>query len=42
MISPRYYDIRRLRETIGRLRALRPELLLTAHYPILDRDEAEE
>ncbi len=27
----------RLRETIGRLQALRPEPLLTAHYPVLDR-----
>jgi hypothetical protein len=37
---PRYYDLRALRETIGRLEALRPELLLTAHYAVLERDDA--
>ena len=36
LIPPRYYDLRGLRETIGRLQALRPELLLTAHYPVLE------
>jgi glyoxylase-like metal-dependent hydrolase (beta-lactamase superfamily II) len=40
LIPPRYYDLRGLRETIGRLEALRPELLLTAHYPVLERAEA--
>ena len=40
LIPPRYYDLRGLRETIGRLQALRPELLLTAHYPVLERDAA--
>jgi glyoxylase-like metal-dependent hydrolase (beta-lactamase superfamily II) len=40
LIPPRYYDLRALRETIARLDALRPELLLTAHYPVLERDEA--
>src|SRR5207249_4469809 len=36
LIPPRYYALRGLRETIGRLQALRPELLLTAHYPVLE------
>ena len=40
MIPPRYYDLQALRQTIARLEALRPELLLTAHYPVLDRAEA--
>jgi glyoxylase-like metal-dependent hydrolase (beta-lactamase superfamily II) len=40
LIPPRYYDLPALRETIDRLEALRPELLLTAHYPVLDRAEA--
>jgi glyoxylase-like metal-dependent hydrolase (beta-lactamase superfamily II) len=40
LIPPRYYDLPALRETIARLEALRPELLLTAHYPVLDRTEA--
>ena len=40
LIPPRYYDLRALRETVGRLQALRPELLLTAHYPVLGADEA--
>ena len=40
LIPPRYYDVQGLRRTIERLEALRPELLLTAHYPVLDRDEA--
>jgi glyoxylase-like metal-dependent hydrolase (beta-lactamase superfamily II) len=40
LIPPRYYDLQALRTTIDRLEALRPELLLTAHYPVLDRTEA--
>jgi glyoxylase-like metal-dependent hydrolase (beta-lactamase superfamily II) len=40
LIPPRYYDLQALRETIDQLEALRPELLLTAHYPVLDRAEA--
>jgi glyoxylase-like metal-dependent hydrolase (beta-lactamase superfamily II) len=40
LIPPRYYDLQALRDTIDRLEALRPELLLTAHYPVLDRTEA--
>jgi glyoxylase-like metal-dependent hydrolase (beta-lactamase superfamily II) len=40
LIPPRYYDLAALRLTIERLEALRPELLLTAHYPVLERDEA--
>ena len=42
MIPPRYYDLQALRRTIARLEALEPELLLTAHYPVLDRAEAQE
>jgi hypothetical protein len=40
LIPPRYYDLQAPRLTIARLDALRPELLLTAHYPVLDRVEA--
>ena len=40
LIPPRYYDLQALRETIDQLEARRPELLLTAHYPVLDRAEA--
>ena len=40
LIQPRYYDLRALRQTIARLEALGPELLLTAHYPVLERDAA--
>jgi glyoxylase-like metal-dependent hydrolase (beta-lactamase superfamily II) len=40
LIPPRYYDLQALRQTIARLEALRPELLLTAHYPVLERGEA--
>jgi glyoxylase-like metal-dependent hydrolase (beta-lactamase superfamily II) len=36
LIPPRYYDVETYRETIRRLRALEPELLLTAHYPVLN------
>jgi glyoxylase-like metal-dependent hydrolase (beta-lactamase superfamily II) len=40
LIPPRYYDLEAQRGTIRRLRALEPDLLLTAHYPVLDRNEA--
>lgn len=40
LIPPRYYDLEALRQTIFRLESLRPELLLTAHYPVLERDRA--
>jgi glyoxylase-like metal-dependent hydrolase (beta-lactamase superfamily II) len=36
LIPPRYYDLQAYRETIRRLTALGPDLLLTAHYPVLD------
>ena len=39
LIPPRYYDLHGLRQTIARLEALRPELLLTSHYPVLERDD---
>ena len=40
LIPPRYYDAEAYRATIRRLRALEPDLLLTAHYPVLDAAEA--
>jgi glyoxylase-like metal-dependent hydrolase (beta-lactamase superfamily II) len=40
LIPPRIYDLPGYRRTIETVRALRPELLLTAHYPVMDRDEA--
>jgi glyoxylase-like metal-dependent hydrolase (beta-lactamase superfamily II) len=36
LIPPRYYELQAYRETIRRLTALGPDLLLTAHYPVLD------
>lgn len=40
LIPPRYYDAQAQQETIRRLLALEPDLLLTAHFPIMERDEA--
>jgi glyoxylase-like metal-dependent hydrolase (beta-lactamase superfamily II) len=40
LIPPRIYDIAGYRSTIETVRALRPELLLTAHYPVMDRSAA--
>jgi glyoxylase-like metal-dependent hydrolase (beta-lactamase superfamily II) len=40
LIPPRYYDVRAYERTIRRLRALDPDLLLTAHYPVMERGEA--
>jgi glyoxylase-like metal-dependent hydrolase (beta-lactamase superfamily II) len=42
LIPPRYYDADAYRQTIRRIRALEPELLLTAHYPPMARAEARE
>ena len=36
LIPPRIYDITAYRATIRRIRALEPDLLLTAHYPVMD------
>jgi glyoxylase-like metal-dependent hydrolase (beta-lactamase superfamily II) len=36
LIPPRVYDLVAYRETIRRIRALEPDLLLTAHYPVMD------
>jgi len=36
LIPPRIYDLDAYRATMRRLRALEPDLLLTAHYPVLD------
>lgn len=40
LIPPRYYDASAYRGTIRRIRALEPELLLTAHYPPMAAAEA--
>jgi glyoxylase-like metal-dependent hydrolase (beta-lactamase superfamily II) len=40
LIPPRYYSAADYQATIRRLRALDPELLLTAHYPVMERDAA--
>ncbi len=40
LIPPRIYDVGAYRRTIRLLRSLDPELLLTAHYPVMGRDEA--
>ena len=40
LVPPRYYDAGAYRQTIRRIRALEPELLLTAHYPPLERAAA--
>jgi glyoxylase-like metal-dependent hydrolase (beta-lactamase superfamily II) len=40
LIPPRYYDAAAYEATIRRLQALDPELLLTAHYPVMERAAA--
>jgi glyoxylase-like metal-dependent hydrolase (beta-lactamase superfamily II) len=40
LIPPRYYDAAAYRQTIRRVRALEPELLLTAHYDPMSRAQA--
>ena len=40
LIPPRIYDLPGYQGTIETVRALRPELLLTAHYPVMDRAAA--
>jgi hypothetical protein len=40
LIPPRYYDAAAYRDTIRRIRALEPELLLTAHYAPMGREAA--
>ena len=40
LIPPRYYDAGAYEATIRRLRALDPDLLLTAHYDVMDRAAA--
>jgi glyoxylase-like metal-dependent hydrolase (beta-lactamase superfamily II) len=39
LIPPRIYDLDGYRDTIRRLRELEPDLLLTAHYPVMDARE---
>jgi glyoxylase-like metal-dependent hydrolase (beta-lactamase superfamily II) len=40
LIPPRIYDLDGYRATIRRLRELEPELLLTAHFPVMHAGEA--
>jgi glyoxylase-like metal-dependent hydrolase (beta-lactamase superfamily II) len=40
LIPPRYYDADAYRQTIRRIRALEPELLLTSHYTPMRRADA--
>jgi glyoxylase-like metal-dependent hydrolase (beta-lactamase superfamily II) len=40
LIAPRYYSAADYEATIRRLRSLDPALLLTAHYPVMERDAA--
>jgi glyoxylase-like metal-dependent hydrolase (beta-lactamase superfamily II) len=40
LIPPRYYDAGAYETTIRRAAALRPDVLLTAHYPVMSREEA--
>jgi glyoxylase-like metal-dependent hydrolase (beta-lactamase superfamily II) len=42
LIPPRYYDAPAYEATIHHLQALDPERLLTAHYPVMDRDATRE
>jgi glyoxylase-like metal-dependent hydrolase (beta-lactamase superfamily II) len=42
LIPPRIYDLDAYRTTIRRIRALEPDLLLTAHYPVMDAAAARE
>jgi glyoxylase-like metal-dependent hydrolase (beta-lactamase superfamily II) len=42
LIPPRYYDASAYEATIRRLRELDPELLLTAHYEVMERAAARE
>jgi glyoxylase-like metal-dependent hydrolase (beta-lactamase superfamily II) len=42
LIPPRYYTAAGYEATIRRLRALDPALLLTAHYPVMERAAARE
>jgi glyoxylase-like metal-dependent hydrolase (beta-lactamase superfamily II) len=42
LIPPRYYDAAAYRETIHRVRALEPDLLLTAHFDPMSRAQAME
>ena len=40
LIPPRYYTASGYQQTIRRIQSLQPNLLLTAHYPVMDKDEA--
>jgi glyoxylase-like metal-dependent hydrolase (beta-lactamase superfamily II) len=42
LIPPRYYDAEAYRSTIRRIRALEPDLLLTAHYPPMNAAQCRE
>jgi glyoxylase-like metal-dependent hydrolase (beta-lactamase superfamily II) len=41
LIPPRIYDLDAYRTTISTLQELEPELLLTAHYPVMDAEAAQ-
>jgi hypothetical protein len=41
LIPPRYFDAAAYQSTIRKLRTLRPEHLLTAHYPPMQGEEVE-
>jgi glyoxylase-like metal-dependent hydrolase (beta-lactamase superfamily II) len=40
LIPPRYFDVTQYQSTIRRLQSMRPEHLLTAHYPPMQGEEA--
>jgi glyoxylase-like metal-dependent hydrolase (beta-lactamase superfamily II) len=40
LIPPRYYAARDYEATVRRLRSLDPDLLLTAHWPVMEREAA--
>jgi glyoxylase-like metal-dependent hydrolase (beta-lactamase superfamily II) len=40
LIPPRYYDAGDYEATVRRLRSLDPDLLLTAHWPVMEREAA--
>lgn len=40
LIPPRYYDARAYAATIRSIRAMQPDVLLTAHFPVMESSEA--
>jgi glyoxylase-like metal-dependent hydrolase (beta-lactamase superfamily II) len=41
LIPPRYYTAEGYRKTISKIRSLQPNLLLTAHYPVMEGEAAQ-